>query len=510
MEGAPNDHLGRGIPTTHPAHQSASARVRGRLRWESGGSSGGHVRCCRRCRFRSTFRRHFHKLATGASGRRVRSMARPVGVDLFAGAGGLSLGFEQAGFDVAVAVEYDPVHAAVHSFNFPHSDVIARSVTDLTGDEIRRSTRLGGRKVDVVFGGAPCQGFSMIGQRALDDPRNALVREFVRLVAELDADYFVFENVKGITVGKHIQFLDELVELFRARGYEVRLPWRVLNAASYGVPQDRERLFLLGAKKHLALPDYPARTCRPAGQPDDGSGLPAGPSCRDALGDLPDAEQYSALADSDSARVDWGTPSSYAMVLRGLANGPNEFGYPRRWDPTVLTSSARTEHTPISRRRFASTAQGAVEPISRFFKLPAGGVSNTLRAGTDSSRGAFTSPRPIHYEHARCITVREMARLHGFPDWFRLHVTKWHGARQIGNAVPPPLARAVAGAVVAAAGIQPERPHEELPLGDPALLSMDMAEAAAHFGVTAPIGGRNRKAAPKPRQWDELSSLAAE
>ena len=141
-------------------------------------------------------------------------------------------------------------------------------------------------------------------------------------------------------------------------------------------------------------------------------------------------------------------------------------------------------HTDISRRRYAETATGEVEPISRFFKLPPDGLSNTLRAGTDGARGAFTSPRPIHYEYDRCITVREMARLHGFPDWFRFHATKWHGARQIGNAVPPPLARAIAGAVVKALGLKPERPAQPIDLGDPALLYMEMSEAAERFGVS--------------------------
>src|SRR5690606_16025822 len=117
----------------------------------------------------------------------------------------------------------------------------------------------------------------------------------------------------------------------------------------------------------------------------------------------------------------------------------------------------------------AETPPGSVEPISRFFKLPADGVSNTLRAGTDGARGAFTSPRPIHYRYNRCVTVREMARLHGFPDWFRLHTTKWHGARQIGNAVPPPLARAIATQVMRALGVKPTRPTHPIALGDPRL-----------------------------------------
>ena len=122
---------------------------------------------------------------------------RPIGIDLFSGAGGLSLGFEQAGFDVVAAVEIDPVHAAIHKFNFPKCAVLARSVADLSAEDIRKHAQIGNRPVDVVFGGAPCQGFSLIGHRALDDPRNSLVREFVRIVAELDASYFVFENVRA-------------------------------------------------------------------------------------------------------------------------------------------------------------------------------------------------------------------------------------------------------------------------------------------------------------------------
>src|SRR5262249_29332148 len=187
-------------------------------------------------------------------------MPRPVGIDLFAGAGGMSLGFEQAGFDIAAAVELDPIHAAAHAFNFPRCAMLPRSVAGLSGQDIRRAAKLGSRAVDVVFGGAPCQGFSLIGHRALDDPRNALVRDFVRIVVELKARYFVFENVKGLTVGRHRAFLQEIVEAFEDAEYVVRQPWRVLNAASYGVPQDRERLILFGARRGARLPDYPEPT----------------------------------------------------------------------------------------------------------------------------------------------------------------------------------------------------------------------------------------------------------
>jgi DNA (cytosine-5)-methyltransferase 1 len=177
---------------------------------------------------------------------------RPIGIDLFAGAGGLSLGFEQAGFDVAAAVEIDPVHCATHEFNFPGCATICRDVSKVSGREIRAAAGIGTREIDVVFGGAPCQGFSMIGQRALDDPRNSLVKHYVRIVREIAPKYFVFENVKGLTLGKHKKFLDELIQSL-SRDYDVLMPYRVLNAAEHGVPQDRRRLFLIGARKGLTV-----------------------------------------------------------------------------------------------------------------------------------------------------------------------------------------------------------------------------------------------------------------
>lgn len=431
---------------------------------------------------------------------------RPIGVDLFAGAGGMSLGFEQAGFDVVAAVEIDPVHCAVHKFNFPHCAIMPRSVVGLKGSEIRLAAGIGNRSVDVVFGGAPCQGFSMIGQRILDDPRNMLVLEFLRIVSELDAKSFVFENVKGLTVGKHKQFLDEFVAKAKELGYEVRLPWQVLNAAHFGTPQNRERLILYGAKHEEHLPNYPVATTRPAdGRSKLQSGLPLGPSVADALGDLPNSDEFDELRHSDAVRTKaWGNPSPYAAELRCTANDAWRFGYVRNWDPLLLTGSIRTDHSVISRRRFAETEGGQTEPISRFYKLHASGLSNTLRAGTDGSRGAFTSPRPIHHEYNRCVTVREMARLHGYPDWFRLHSTKWHGARQIGNSVPPPLAREVAAQLIEALGYVPVRPSEIVELGSLDLLALTVSQAADLFGIAAPSGKRDRKSGAKKRKQEEI------
>jgi DNA (cytosine-5)-methyltransferase 1 len=420
----------------------------------------------------------------------ILRMHKPIGIDLFAGAGGLSLGFEQAGFDVVAAVEIDPVHCAVYQFNFPNCVVLPQSITKLTGAKIRDAAGIGSRNVDVVFGGAPCQGFSLMVQRTLEDPRNGLAREFIRLVQELNASYFVFENVKGLTVGKHRLFLEELVAAFNAMNYQVLLPWRVLNASSYGVPQNRERLILIGAREDVGLPEYPKPLTKPAGVAKFAAiELPDSPSCEDALSDLPDPEQFNDLLKSDQVQPHrWIEPQSlYAREMRCLNETSWHFGYPRQWNSKVLTSSIRAHHSEISRRRFAEARPGRVEPISKFFKLSPTSVARTLRAGTDAARGAFTSPRPIHYEQPRCITVREMARLQGFPDWFRFHSTKWHGARQVGNSVPPPLARSVAAKLIEVMKIQPSQPEQTLPLGDPALLSMDMSEASRYWSIEVPI-----------------------
>jgi len=410
-----------------------------------------------------------------------------VAIDLFAGAGGLSLGFEQAGFDVSAAVEIDPVHSAVHEFNFPSCTTICADASKLSAADIRKVAKLGNTPVDVVFGGAPCQGFSMMGKRALEDPRNSLLLDFVRIATGLRANYFVFENVKGITIGRHRQLLDELIDMFQEHGYNILLPYQVLNAADFGVPQDRQRLILIGARKGLPLPHYPT------------SSEPVRTTVWEAIGDLPDADLYEELIDSDSVDgIELKDSSTYARILQGVAADPSDFSYPRQWRRTRMTSSMRTIHTPLSQERFTATAHGRVEPVSRFLKLNPDGVCNTLRAGTGSDRGAFTSPRPIHPYMPRCITVREAARLHSYPDWFRFHVTKWHGFRQIGNSVPPLLGRAIASELIRAMQIEPRKVKSRLALGDDALLSMTITDAARHFRVSrAVVGKRLRIVVPE-------------
>jgi len=409
---------------------------------------------------------------------------RPIGVDLFAGAGGMTLGFEQAGFDVLAAVEIDPIHSAIHKFNFPFWSVLCKDVINTTGEEIRSCSSIGNRDIDVVFGGPPCQGFSLIGKRVIDDPRNSLIMHFVRLVLELKPKFFVFENVAGMVKGDFKRLLIEVINLFKNNNYELE-EYKIINAAYYGVPQNRERLFLVGCRQGLKLPKYPQPTTKPAKSKHlkINSELPNSPTVWDALKDLPEVEKYSELYERDWVLADFGKPSNYSEQLRCLYSTSDNYAYKRKYDPRILTSSLRTSHTIESIKRFELTPPGKVEPISRFHKLDPEGVCNTLRAGTPSNRGAFTSPRPIHPFTPRCITVREAARLHSYPDWFRFHPTKWHGFRQIGNSVPPLLARAVASEMIKALGIYPSKYEVVQELGSAEVLKFDMSMAAEYYGV---------------------------
>ena len=422
---------------------------------------------------------------------------RPLVVDLFAGAGGLSLGFEQAGYDVVAAVELDPIHSAVHEYNFAYSTTFCRNATTVTGDEIRATSALGTREVHAVVGGAPCQGFSLIGKRALDDPRNSLLSEFARIVLELQPRYFVLENVAGLTVGDHRKLLDEVIDLFGKGGYQVLQPYQVLQAAEFGTPQSRRRLFLVGAREGVPLPDLPdsnpcgSEAC--AAPPSPALTCPFLPASGTRSATCPTPTTTRSCSHADNVLAKFGDPSDYAARLRGLVRDPLDYSRSRPFDEKLLTSSTRTVHTAASVERFAATLPGETESISRFLRLHPEGICNTLRAGTASDRGAHTSPRPIHPLLPRVITVREAARLHGYPDWFRFHATKWHGFRQIGNSVPPPLAKAVAASLLRADGVKPKHGKEVEP-GDVRLLNLTASQAERHFGILERvIPQRNRK-----------------
>ena len=441
-----------------------------------------------------------------SSGSSLDDSRRPVAIDLFAGAGGFSLGIEQAGFDVAVAVEQDPVHAAVYAFNFPHTKVLCTDVATLSGQDVREAVEAwasargewSGNKgyhisttpIDLVFGGPPCQGFSFIGKRQLDDVRNNLVFEFCRLVKELQPRYFVMENVPGLCQPKYSDVFQQLLTNFKAAGYEVTEPVEVLDAANFGVPQKRRRLFVMGAQVGETVLTYPEPEVRSAESSSASLSHSHYMTVRDAIADLPNLDDFTELHNTDCIQLTsaqlyqmQARATLYVKKLRNLTSDAHNFAYSRWWNPQLLTSSTQTHHTETSIQRFQETPSGKLEPKSRLRRLDWNKPCHTLRAGTGADRGAYTSPRPIHPDYPRVISVREAARLHSFPDWFRFHATKWHGFREVGNAVPPLLARALGSQAITALQVNPSVPTTLLELGDTELLKFKHLQACKYWQV---------------------------
>jgi len=347
---------------------------------------------------------------------------RPTAVDLFCGVGGLSLGLIQAGFDLIGAVDYDQIVLDAFQSNFTNIPTARHDLNVGTGGALRRVLGIGKKDIDVLVGGPPCQGFSVGGVGAKMDPRNEGVLAFARIVNELRPRYFVMENVRGFLAPKHADRRREFSKAVSEAGYVVRLPIRALDAADYGVPQRRVRAFVIGCAQGEFVPDYPS--------PSEFDR----PTVHDAIGDLSFLDHNCSDYDLDHYDGPLGPASDFATPLRRHPGGK-----------TVkrLSGCLRTHHSASVVARFRATKPGGQEAISRYYRLAWGGISPTLRAGTGPDHGSHTAPRPIHPDRARCITVREAARLHTFPDWFSFHPTKWHGFRQIGNSVPPYLAKAV-------------------------------------------------------------------
>ncbi|WP_082596399.1 DNA cytosine methyltransferase [Sphingomonas sp. Root241] len=340
-------------------------------------------------------------------------------VELFCGTGGFSRGAHAAGFSVAAAYDLDPILTSSYPLNFPNTVLRHRDVATLTAAEIRAD--IGGNAFG-VFGGPPCQGFSDMGKRDPKDPRRLLLRHFFRIVAELDPVFFVMENVRGLAYQDARPVLDDALALVSDR-YDILGP-NIWDASDFGAATKRNRMFVIGIRRDrkapLSLADVEALK-RPAA------------TVRQALSDLKDLrpiEDDPNLPGFDRWSIDRpGAPTSYARPLRAKNR--------------ITTGHRPTVHTSAVVKRFHDVRPGGVDKIGRHPRLRLGGQCPTLRAGTGADLGSFQSVRPIHPEFDRVITVREAARLQGFPDDHLFHPTVWHSFRMIGNSVSPIMAEAV-------------------------------------------------------------------
>lgn len=349
-------------------------------------------------------------------------------VDLFCGVGGFSLGAAQAGFRPVAGLDIDADLLSGYQLNFPKSQSVQ---ADLSGLKIEAWAKiLGALRPCGVIGGPPCQGFSRIGKRADNDLRNELVRCFIDHVCFLRPAFFVMENVEGMLDSVFQDILQEALSPARSY-YRLVGPLR-LNAASVGVPTERHRAIIVG---------YDPKYMNPLKEEDFTPPNDSEVTVRDAISDLPQPNP------NDDGVLGWSRYpkrkylSAYARTMRRPL--PNGIGWAEAREKRrhgQLSGFHSTEHTEPVIRRFSDTQPGKIEPISRYPRLHWDGCCPTLRAGTGVERGSFQAARPIHPVSARVVTVREAARLQGFPDSFVFHRAKWHSFRMIGNSVAPPVA----------------------------------------------------------------------
>lgn len=340
-------------------------------------------------------------------------MERPTAIESFCGAGGMSVGLGQAGFDVRFAFDNDPVSVRTYAANVgPH--VSGMDAASVSGDELLERAGLTRGQLDLFSGGPPCQGFSKQrrGAAALDDPRNGLVREFARLVEETCPRAFLFENVQIFGQKRGRVLIDELSE--RLSGYDVHDFF--VCSSDHGIAQSRGRFLMIGLRSDLGAP--------PPLLPTSENRV----TVRDAIGDLPappdDYTEHPEVANHIQCKI------TSTNRLR-ISHVPQGGGW--RDIPFEL-------RLPCHQR--VDTTKGGWPDV--YGRLSWNGVCPTITGGFDS----FSRGRYAHPEQHRSITPREAARLQGFDDDFRFLGNRADVRRMIGNAVPPPLARAAGLAVL--------------------------------------------------------------
>lgn len=342
-------------------------------------------------------------------------MNKPKILDLFCGCGGLSLGFENAGFEVALAI--DIWKDAVETYNRNHSKSVAicKDIHELDNNYLRDFSQK--ENIVGVIGGPPCQGYSTVGTRDVNDPRNHLYLEYCRVVEAIKPKFFVIENVKGLLTLNNGMFKDDIVDRFSKLGYNIS--FKVLNASNYGVPQNRQRVFFVGLKdEEFDFPeekDYKVSTF-------------------EALSDLPSLDKMEECLEIYPYKDD----------------EVNEYQKLMRKDSKMIYNHNETKHTEQTKNIISMIKDGG-----RISDLPKEywGVRKYNKAfqrmnSNEPSHTIDTGHRNyFHYRENRVPSVRECARIQSFPDKFIFIGAKTSQYKQVGNAVPPLLAYEVACAI---------------------------------------------------------------
>lgn len=350
----------------------------------------------------------------------------PKAIDLFSGCGGLSIGFERAGFDIVAAVEYDKTISESYAFNHPKTKMINDDIKNVDNSNIFHF-----EDADIILGGPPCQGFSMAGSRNrngfIDDPRNYLFRHYFNIVKIVKPKFFIIENVKGILSMKNGAIFAEIKRLFEDstefNGEPYHINYRVVKASDYGIPQKRERTIIIGSKNEIDLNYEIEKTKKNIMEiyPDFFESV----SVWDAISNIPDPTIDGRVICNDPV-------NNYQLYLSSENN--------------ITYNHNATKHNENAIKRMAKihinenylSLDENINSIhsGSYGRLDPDGMAATITTRFDTPSGG----RFIHPYLNRTITPREAARLQSFPDSFEFIGSKTSVCKQIGNAVPPKLA----------------------------------------------------------------------
>jgi DNA (cytosine-5)-methyltransferase 1 len=318
-------------------------------------------------------------------------------VDLFCGSGGFSLGFDNKGFQNIFSIDIEPSFCETYKYNFPNHQLVVKDICKLSDKDVL--ALIGSHKIDVVIGGPPCQGFSMagnIGRKFIDDPRNKLYREFLRVVKVIGPKFFVMENVARLYTHSKGLIRNQIISDFNEIGYN--LECKVVNTVHYGIPQIRNRVLFIGSKSNTEILFPKKVEKKPLTVAESIECYPPLKSGEDS-----DVPNHSAMNHSEQM----------LKKMSFVKDGGDRNQIPAKIRPT----------------------SGDIRKYIRYnSKEPSVCITGDMR-------------KIFHYEQNRALTVRELAKLQTYPDTFIFKGSKISQQQQVGNSVPPKLAESIAEAI---------------------------------------------------------------
>jgi len=360
-------------------------------------------------------------------------------IDLFCGAGGLSEGFRQAGYDVLAGNDFFEAAGETFAATHPEAKFLPGPIQQYKADDFLKAAGLEAGELEVLVGGPPCQGFSVYNhQRGLHDERSSLYQEYLRIVAGLRPNWIVLENVTGMTSAGGGAAVKAILDGLGNLGYSVKA--KILRAEEYGVPQERRRLVFIGNRIGLPI-EFPS--------PTHGPGLLPFNTVEDAISDLPRLIN----GGGDDNIVDFASEarSAFQAESRGASNGVRNHAAAK----LAFVNLERLKHIPqggswrdipVDLLPAGMKRAKRSDHTKRYGRLSWAGMASTILTKCDPHWGAY-----FHPDQDRTVTVREAARLQSFPDWFEFKGSRTDQYVQVGNAVPPLLGRAIAKAILAVA-----------------------------------------------------------